>query len=57
MLIKTIRKMIKKIEISEETLKIDKSLAVQLSDKIKTYLETMKDLSNPLHYPDDRINR
>ena len=40
---------------SDETLKIDKSLAVQLSDKIKTYLETMKDLSNPLHYPDDRI--
>ena len=41
---------------SDDTLKIDKNLPAQMSDKIQTYLETMKDSSHPLHYATEKID-
>lgn len=39
----------------DETLKIDKDIPGAISNKIQTYLESMKDERHPLHYPVDRI--
>lgn len=39
----------------DESLKIDRDLSGTISEKIRTYLDTMKEENHPLHYPEDRI--
>lgn len=41
----------------DESLKIDKDLPKLIAEKMKNYLETMKDAAHPLHYPVEKINK